>query len=546
MVDYILYGTLLRSFTLPVSNFQKLAVYIPSGIACESEITPLDDLLRYASYLNDKKHASRFAFKQYYSLNWFSEIRSPLTMNEKLEFEKFLSQFLKNVQNFNKQVWDISILSTRIQNMLLASHYIFHQGDASPMAKEYFKTILQQAIYLRRKLRKHKRQREYILYIIRATYMSISFLEERSHLKYLMTQLQTLLDDGFYADGGHISRNASFHLKIVDELIKLKDLARSAGIALPNKLQTVIVSSVDYLSFMRHPDGKLAVFNGSYESDPDYIDSILSVCGTQKKTGKFIKLKDTGFYRLNAPNMTLITDLQDFESRHQYDYQSMLSFELSIGKQRVFSNCGSGDEMGKEWIDALQKSAAHNMPVINIPDIRPSLKRPIIVGKKNLRPFVATNAQGTTLESAQSYEFGKTGHITHHRHLTLFKTGKVLRGEDTFNLVENDKKIPVEEPECFIRFHLGKDIQARSSGTSVVLTVPDQGDWMFTIGSGKIVLEPSIYLGQGSPQETTQIVIKLKLSKPQIKFRWTLQELSKSKHKTKQKTLQEEAQQEIA
>lgn len=84
-------------------------------------------------------------------------------------------------------------------------------------------------------------------------------------------------------------------------------------------------------------------------------------------------------------------------------------------------------------------------------------------------------------------------------------------------------------PDCYVRFHLGKDIQAKSSGTSVILTVPDHGEWMFTIGSGKIVLEPSIYTGSAILEETKQIVVKLNLSKPQIKFRWTLQELSKVK-----------------
>jgi hypothetical protein len=52
---------------------------------------------------------------------------------------------------------------------------------------------------------------------------------------------------------------------------------------------------------------------------------------------------------------------------------------------------------------------------------------------------------------------------------------------------------------------------------------------MFTVGSGKIIMEPSIYLGTATLQETKQIVVKLSLNKPQIKFRWTLQELTPSK-----------------
>lgn len=531
MFDYVLYGTFLRTSTLPVSKFQSLAAYIPSNAYSSNDHIPLDELLKYVDVIKTQKDKSAFSLKQYYSMNWIKEITYHLSNNEVLALENVLKTYLKTIQAYHKQSWKIPILSSRIFNMLIASHYIFANNNALSFSKEYYKVILQQAIYLRRKLKKYRNDREYILYIIRALYMSIAFLEERNHLKQLTQILKSLIEQSFYPDGGHIGRNTSFQLKILEELIKLRDLAKSAGIALPNNVQTVINTSVDYLNFMRHPDGKLAIFNGSYESEADYIDMIMNVCTSQKKNNKFVKLKDAGFYRLNAPNMTLITDLQSFEARHQYDYQSMLSFELSIGRTRVFSNCGSGDEMGGEWIQVLQKSAAHNMPILDIPNIRPSLKKPIITGKKNIKPFVAANSQGTTLESAQSYEFGKTGHITHHRHLTLFKTGKILRGEDTFSLVENDKKSPITNPDCYIRFHLGTDIKAKSSSTSVILSIPEQGDWMFTIGSGKIILEPSIYLGTVTPQNTKQIVVKLTLSKPQVKFRWTLQALSKNKQK---------------
>jgi uncharacterized heparinase superfamily protein len=532
MLDFLIYGTFLRSLTLPTSQFQTLATHIPAPSRRTGDAISVRHLLRYVHHLGTKKHLSASAFKQYYHVAWLKEINRPLSPDEKSELLDFLAVFLKQIQPFNKDIWDIKAVSSRIYNMLVASHYIFHKNDNTSLANDYFKTILQQSIYLRKKLKAQQNQRDYILYIIRSLYARVCFLEERNHLKPLMNTLEVVLEKDFYKDGGHIGRNPSFQLKIIDELIGLRDLAVNSGVALPKNIQSVISLSVDYLNFMRHPDGKLAIFNGSYESDSDYINKILDTDTASIKNNKFAKLKDTGYYRLNAANMTLITDLQSFESRHQYDYHSMLSFELSIGNQRIFTNCGSGDELGTEWIKALQQPAAHNMPVIDIQGIVPSLKPATILDKKKLHPFVSTNSQGTTLEAAQSYEFGKSGHITHHRHLTLFKTGKILRGEDTFQMVQNDKKTPVNNPDCYIRFHLGANVTAKSSGTSVVLTIPEYGEWMFTVGSGKIVLEPSIYLGTATPIETKQIVVKLSLNKPQVKFRWTLQELVKNKRQT--------------
>ncbi len=536
MLDFFIYGTFLRSLTLPSSHFQALATHIPKSSRGISTEVSIPYLLKYVYHLQGKKESSQSSFKQYYHVAWLKEINHPLSYQDKTAMQDFLSVFLKEIQPFDKHIWDIKLLSARIYNMLIVSHYIFDQQDKSPLAKEYFKTILQQSIYLRKKLKSQSKQRDYILYVIRSLYARICFLEERNHLKPLMSALEIILEKDFYKDGGHIGRNPSFQLKIIEELIGLRDLAVNSGISLPKNIQSVISLSVDYLNFMRHPDGKLAIFNGSYETDSDYINKILNTDIESIKNSKFAKLKDTGYYRLNAPNMTLITDLQGFDNRHQYDYHSMLSFELSIGNQRVFTNCGSGDELGSDWIKALQQPAAHNMPVIDISGITPSLKDPVIMGKKVIQPFVSTNSQGTTLEAAQSYEFGKAGHITHHRHLTLFKTGKILRGEDTFYIVQNDKKAPVHNPDCYIRFHLGANITAKSSGTSVILTIPDFGEWMFTVGSGKLVLEPSIYLGTAMPQETRQIVVKVSLNKPQIKFRWTLQELVKNKRTTSNET----------
>ncbi len=530
MLDFFIYGTFLRSLTLPTSQFQSLATHIPAPLSDASHSVSVHQLMHYVRHLYTKKDSSASAFRQYYHIAWLKEIHAPLSVDDKNTLLEFLTSFLQQIKPYHKATWDIKILSARIHNMLLASHYIFDKNDTSPLAKEYFKTILQQSIYLRKKLKSYHKQRDYILYVIRSLYARICFLEERTHLKSLMNTLEVILEKDFYKDGGHIGRNPSFQLKIVDELIHLRELAVHSGIALPKNIQSVISLSVDYLNFMRHPDGGLAIFNGSYEADAAHIDKILDTNVSRIKSNKFCKLKDTGYYRLNAPNMTVITDLQNFDNRHQYDYHSMLSFELSIGNQRIFTNCGSGDELGTEWIKALQQSAAHNMPVIDIQGIVPSLKPAMIMGKKITHPLVATNSQGTMLEAAQSYEFGKSGHITHHRHITVFKTGKILRGEDTFFMVKNDKKLPANNPECHIRFHLGTQIAAKSSGTSVILTIPNQGEWMFTVGSGKIVLEPSIYLGTAMPQETKQIVIKLTLNKPQVKFRWTLQELVKNKN----------------
>jgi uncharacterized heparinase superfamily protein len=529
MLDFLFYGTFLRSFTLPTSQFQTLATHIPAPSEKINDYVPVRQLLKYVAYLETKKDISASAFKQYYHASWLREINHTLDSEEKSELLGVLAGFLKNIQPYQKHTWDIKPLSARIYNMLLSSHFIFHKNDNTSLANDYFKTILQHSIFLRKKLKSQQHQRDYILYVIRSLYARICFLEERNHLKPLMRVLEVILEKDFYKDGGHIGRNPSFQLKIIDELISLRDLAVNSGISLPKNIQSVISLSVDYINFMRHPDGKLAIFNGSYETDSDYINQILDTDIGAIKNTKFLKLKDTGYYRLNAPNMTLITDLQHFENRHQYDYNSMLSFELSIGNVRVFTNCGSGDELGGDWIKALQQPAAHNMPIIDIQGITPSIKTPMIAGKKIIQPFVATNSQGTTLEAAQSYEFGKSGQITHHRHLTVFKTGKILRGEDTFYIVQNDKKNPVHNPDCHIRFHLGNNVTAKSSGSSVVLSIPEHGEWMFTVGSGKIILEPSVYLGTATLQEVVQIFVKLPLNKLQVKFRWTLQELAKNK-----------------
>ena len=51
----------------------------------------------------------------------------------------------------------------------------------------------------------------------------------------------------------------------------------------------------------------------------------------------------------------------------------------------------------------------------------------------------------------------------------------------------------------------------------------------YQTGLPSIVLEPSIYLGTATPSEIVQIVVKLPLNKSQVKFRWTLQEVTKNK-----------------
>lgn len=531
----LLYGSFLINFTLPKKSAPNLALTTNKLLFEQAEQS--DEIIGILPQMYDMAGQSEVSFKAIHNLSWLCDLMACSEIEEQNihTLHNFLKDFILQYQRFDEELWALPLLSQRLFYGIHAFERLFREVPNLSFQEQFSTLLLKHAVFLRKKIKSHKNHHEYGMFLIRSAIACLVFRDERAYLQPTLAQIYNYLDSSFFGDGGHKSRNSSFHLRFLSELIMLRELLVKAGVSISPKLQTVIVRSCDYLEFLRHPDGKFAAFNGSFEGSKKQIETVFEQ-SPAPITPPQSCLKDAHYYRMRAENIFILADFYLLGQNDSFkrSYQGALSFEMSIGEQRVFVNCGSGEDLGAEWKTALYQSEAHNTISINKFKIVANAKKPEIPNKKHAKIISAITHQGVILEGTHAFEASdgqkQNFSFSHYRKILLHKNGHIVQGEDWVCIPKaNFKKIHAEQSiELNVRFHLAPNIRAEISKTgSVVIHVPEEGHYIFNAGSGKISIEESVYTAAGYPKSSKQIIIRVNAMNEVTKIRWTMQTVQK-------------------
>jgi uncharacterized heparinase superfamily protein len=301
-------------------------------------------------------------------------------------------------------------------------------------------------------------------------------------------------------DGCHVERSPAQQLTVLQDLTEIRTLLQAAQATPPTALGTAIERMAPALRALRHADGGLALFNGSKEASAALIDLVLSQAGRTVRAPSV--LPDGGFHRLQAGRSLLIMDCGAPAALKldRFAHAGTLSFELSIGRDRLIVNCGADPAGPSEWRDACRATAAHSTLVIadtNSSELRPDglARRPesVMVQRQE--------ADGAHWLDASHDGYRRPFGAIHHRRLYMAESGEDIRGEDA---------IEAASPQPYaVRFHLHPDVDAslQQDGEAVLLRLPSGGGWRLRADGARIGLEESIYLGGSELRRSEQVVL---------------------------------------
>lgn len=341
------------------------------------------------------------------------------------------------------------------------------------------------------------------------------------HAGYLTRGLKFLgqeLSAQVYADGCHIERSPAAHLAALQDLTEIRALLQAGKAEAPAALPAVIEKMAGALRALRHGDGGLALFNGGREDLPSLIELVLSQAGRGgRPTGALLA---SGFHRLTAAKSLLLVDAgpPPPPGLDRNAHAGTLSFEFSIAKERLITNCGAAPAAAGDWRDALRATAAHSTLIIA--DVSSSEIRS--KGGLGRRPaHVAAEpheSAGAHWLEASHDGWGKLFGAVHRRRLYLAESGEDLRGEEM---------IEAEQPQPFvIRFHLHPSVTAslQQDNEAVLLRLPGGGGWRLRAEGARISVEESVYFGGIEPRRAEQVVLAGHQDGPQH-VKWAITKL---------------------
>lgn len=317
----------------------------------------------------------------------------------------------------------------------------------------------------------------------------------------------------FRADGGHIERSPTAQLQAVRDLVEIRAMLVAAGIAAAPALAAAIEQAGAALRLMRHGDGGLALFNSTRDEPATLIEFALAQAGRGGRTPA--SLPESGFERLQAGRSLLLVDAgaPPAPGQDRLAHAGTLSFELSMGRERLIVNCGAAPAGSAAWHDAARATAAHS--TLTLADLSSAELRPVGLGR---RPegveCLRQEANGAHWLELSHDGWRRPFGAVHRRRLYLAESGEDVRGEDA-----------VEAPEGLpwtVRFHLHPSVIAsmQQGGEAVLLRLPG-GGWRLRAEGVRVALEESIYLAGAEPRRSEQVVLSAPADGPQS-VKWAI------------------------
>jgi uncharacterized heparinase superfamily protein len=445
---------------------------------------------------------------------WLRDLRTQGSDEARQRGRALVSSWIAAHGRWTPLAWRPDVLGERVAHWLVAFGYLTTGADEA-FGKAMLASLAGQAQHLRRVFATAEPDIRLLTAIKGLIYAGICLSDGDRDCAFGLANLVRELERQVLPDGGHIQRSPSIHMEVLRLLIDIRGALAAAHREVPMTLQSAIDRMAPLLRTFRHGDGRLALFNGSAEDDDKDVSMTLAQSGSRGRA--LLSAPHSGFQRLNAGRTLILADVGSppgpgADRRAQ---AGTLSFEMSVGRDRLVVNCGAAAGGESAWHQALAATAAHSTLAVN--DTNSSEVR--IDGGLGRRPFnvacTRREEDGNVLLELSHDGYAATAGLTHHRQLYLSADGSDFRGQDRLDGTAGGS--------FAVRFHLHPQIQSSliEGGSQVLLKLPAGGGWRFLCAGAKLALDDSIYAGSGRGiRRCRQIVLSGAIEPGQTIIKW--------------------------
>lgn len=473
------------------------------------------------------------------SFGWLRHLRAADTALARANARALVGDFLNRSEKPDRTVaWEIDVAVRRTLSFLSQSPIILENADRA-FYRRFMRALTRLRCFLTRQIAAGLVRGENRLFAIiglaeigLCAQVSENFQRRSSRL------LAAELARQVRPDGGHISRCSDTLIRLLLDLLPLRQAYAARAIPASQEMLNAIDRMLPMLRLLRHGDGSLASFNGMGVTPADVLATVLAYEDARAKP--LFNAPYSGYQRVEAGSSVLIVDTgrpppAEFSRRA---HAGALSFEFSTGSQRLIINCGAPANDQPAARSAARATAAHSTLVVDDTSscrfaksegLEKWLSEEIIAGPREV--VVERQAQPSHTRLVMAHDGYRTRfELIHERRLALSADGLRLDGADRLKSVA---KTPVTYPFA-IRFHIHPSVEIQTAPDSrmVLLDLPDGMRWMFSAEDMPITIEESIFFAAADgPRTTRQLVIYRSAKQPPF-VAWTLRALGQTDNET--------------
>ncbi|MBI4969611.1 MAG: heparinase II/III family protein [Rhodospirillales bacterium] len=429
-----------------------------------------------------------------FTLNYFEWLADLKAADEAAQARQRVADWIAAERDPGRESWHPYPLSLRLFSWLRFAPFLLGGADAAFRAL-FLSALDRQARLLPNRIERDVGGNHMIKNLKTLLALALCFADRRGEVDRWLAALGRQVALQILPDGFHYERSPDYHLQVLIDLIDCADLLAQQGRHVA-WLEDAIARMILALAGLRHGDGGLALFNDGTVGDSKRLEALDRRFGRVKAPAM---LPDAGYARLESGDRLVIFDAGRLcpDSLTAHAHADTLSFEMSVGRERLIVNSGTYAYQEPLWRSRLRGTAAHSTATVG--------------GRNSAEVFGAfrlgRRPRQVTLGREADWAIGRhDGYrhlgVTHERRLRLTQDG--LEGCDCFT---------GNGPAAVLRFHLHPSVAAWPARDrhSVSLVGP-AGVWCFEAPQHKVAIAPGVY----SPrfhvlQETLTLEIKTTL-----------------------------------
>uniref|UniRef100_A6VTG4 Heparinase II/III family protein n=1 Tax=Marinomonas sp. (strain MWYL1) TaxID=400668 RepID=A6VTG4_MARMS len=307
-----------------------------------------------------------------YNLHYFDDLNSESYAEREINHCRFIDRWIAENPPCQGNGWEPYPISLRLVNWVKW----FSRKDN--VDSKYLNSIAMQADALTQQVEYHILG-NHLFANAKALVFVGAYLQGKDAKRFLDLGLKILdreIPEQFLDDGAHFELSPMYHeilLWDLLELINLADISQDPSLLERNaEWRKVAEKALTWLQSMLHSDGEISFFNDAaigIAAKPqqifDYAKQLGLTCYADESL--LISNKSSGYSRVNTGAYRLFFDHAnvgpDYLPGHAH--ADSLSFEMSVGAQRVFVNSGTSLYGVSPERLRQRQTAAHNTVVVN-------------------------------------------------------------------------------------------------------------------------------------------------------------------------------------